>query len=112
MSEVTNLIFTFSFAEDQVNRIKEVNFFHNNGRGFELVSADFYFKPNFLSKKRKWYGGTKNLECSLFIGAYNHLDVEGFIEHLRDIEWEYPEEVQIILKKHDANLFEIINVFS
>ena len=41
MSEVTNLILSFSIGEDEDARIKEVNSFRYRGLEMNLVSADF-----------------------------------------------------------------------
>jgi len=30
-----------NFIENERNRVEEINLFENNGRGFELASADF-----------------------------------------------------------------------
>lgn len=112
MSEVTNLILSFSNVEDEKSRIYEVNLFFNNGRGFQIESADFEEGEDRFGKKNKkrWYGGSKFLETPLYIGAFNHLDFDGLKDHLRDIEWEQPESVQLIVKGPDSNIFEIIAI--
>lgn len=112
MSNVTNLILSFSIGEDERSRIEEVNLFHNNGIPFYLVSADFerkYDKKGNLTKK-VWYGGSKCLETPLYIGAINHLDIDGLIEHLKMLEWDKPENVQIILKEQESDKFRIIEI--
>ena len=79
MSHVTNLILSFSIGEDESSRVSEMNLFENNGKGFELATADFEREQNPGSRKI-WYGGSKFLETPLYVGAYNHLDIEGLIE--------------------------------
>ena len=109
MSEVTNLILSFSVLEDEISRVKEVNLFQNNGRGFNLVSADF--EREFEYKKRSaWYGGSKYLETPLFIGAYNHLDLVGLVNHLKNVNWDEPENVQLIVKEQASEKFRIIEL--
>jgi len=112
MSEVTNLIISFSVGEDEKLRIKEVNLFSNNGRGFTINSADFEEGSNWLRKenRKRWYGGSKMLETPLYIGAFNHLDLEGLINHMKQIKWEEPENVQLILKEQDSDKFRIIEI--
>ena len=112
MSEVTNLIISFSIGEDETSRINEVNLFFNNGLGFKINSADFEEGSNWLGKenRKRWYGGTKMLETPLYVGAFNHLDLEGLIEHMKEIEWEEPENVQLIVKLQEADKFEIIEL--
>lgn len=104
MSEVTNLIISFSIEEDEKSRINEVNTFFNNGRGFKIISADFERGTNWLGKenRKRWYGGSKMLETPLYIGAFNHLDLEGLILHMKMIDWKEPENVQLILKEQHS----------
>jgi len=109
MSYVTNLILSFSIGEDEISRVDEINIFHNNGRGFKLKSADFEREIN-QESNRAWYGGSKFLETPLYIGAYNHLNIEGLIEHLKIVNWDYPEAVQLILKEQDSDKFRIIEI--
>ncbi len=111
MSVVTNLILSFSTSENEIIRIEEINTFSNNGRGFKLVSADY--ERQFADEPygvQTWYGGSKYLETPLFIGAYNHLDINGLINHLKTIHWEEPENVQLILKTQDSDSFEIMKI--
>ncbi|MEQ8531912.1 MAG: hypothetical protein RIB86_08670 [Imperialibacter sp.] len=111
MSKVTNLIISFSIGEDEAARVEEINMFHNNGRGFKIVSADFESVSDVDGKERKrWYGGSKCLETPLYIGAYNHLDIQGLEEHLNSIEWGEPENVQIFLKEQDSDKFKLIEL--
>ena len=112
MSEVTNLIISFSIGEDEKSRISEVNLFFNNGRGFKINSADFEEGRNWRGKpnRKRWYGGSKMLETPLYLGAFNHLDIEGLIEHLKEIDWEEPENVQLIVKTQESDTFKIIGI--
>ena len=111
MSVVTNLILSFSINEDERSRENEINTFHNNGRGFHIISADFERESadNYYESK-VWYGGTKYLETPLYIGAYNHLDVNGLIKHLQELNWEEPEHVQLIIKRQNSQKFEILSI--
>lgn len=112
MSEVTNLIISFSIGEDEKSRITEVNLFFNNGRGFKINSADFEEGTNWLGKenRKRWYGGSKMLETPLYLGAFNHLDLKGLVEHMKEIEWEEPENVQLIVKAKESDKFKIIEL--
>lgn len=112
MSEVTNLILSFSISEDEISKVQEINSFWNNGRGFKLISADFQRGRTFFGKEyqKRWYGGEKKLETPLFIGAYNHLDLNGLIEFLKGLEWDRPENVQLIVKEQDSEKFRIIEL--
>ena len=112
MSEVTNLILTFSNNEDEEQRIKEVNFYISDGRSINLVSADYLRKTNLFEKdnRKSWYGGTKFLERPLYIGALNHFDLEEFIIYLQEIDWEEKEYVQLIVKQEHDDKFKIIEL--
>lgn len=112
MSEVTNLILTFSSNEDEKQRIKEVNFFRSDGNSINLISADFLRKTNIFGKdnRKSWYGGNKFLEVPLYIGALNHFNLQNFIAHLNDINWEEKEKVQLIVKQEDDEKFKIIEL--
>jgi hypothetical protein len=98
MSVVTNIILSIGISE-KPERIKEVNKYFDNGICF--VSVDDEKLP------RGWYGGSKMLECEIFIGAFNHLYFEGFMEHLKSVKWEYPEILQVIIKGDDDDIFHI-----
>lgn len=104
MSRVTNLVLCLQAVDDWVTRIDQVNrYFDGASKG--LVSVDDPSLP------RAWYGGTKFLEAGLYIGAYNHLDLQAFITHLRSIAWECPECVQLLVKEEEDERFRLVNVF-
>jgi len=105
MSEVTNLILTCSSAEKEIVIRNEIEKFKNRNLSISIVSVDNDMLP------KGWYGGTKYLESIIFLGAYNYLDLENFIKHLKLIQWEYPESVQLIVRKENEDRFEMINLF-
>lgn len=112
MSKVTNLIISFSIVEDEKSRTSEINLFTNNDRGFKINSADFE-EVHDMEKginRTRWYGGSKILETPLYVGAYNHLDLDKLMEHLKSINWLMPECVQIIVKEQDSEKFKIIGI--
>lgn len=69
MSVVTNAILYYpSFvALDFLAKVNE--FFTADGRSGFVSVKDSKLPVH-------WYGGGKNLECELAIGAFNHLDLE------------------------------------
>lgn len=103
MSYVTNLILSFSVIENTLNRLKEINSYFEEGCGFVYVEDEIL--------PRGWYGGTKYLEVELFIGAFNYLDEEELINHIKSINFEEPESVQLIIQRQYEDTFSIINVF-
>lgn len=102
MSRVTNLILNIDILEDEETRIKEVNLFFDEQEQKGLVSVD--------ENNSGWYGGSKNLECHLYIGAFNYLDLDKFIEHCnRKVNFK-EEHNQIIVMEQDDDEFRIIKL--
>ncbi|MES2460238.1 MAG: hypothetical protein V4671_06625 [Armatimonadota bacterium] len=103
MSSVTNLILSFS-EDDPDEKLKLVNTFFelDNIRG--MVSVESPELP------RRWYGGNRTLEVDLAIGAFNHLHLPLFLEHLKGILWEEPDWVQLFVMGQDDATFRIVNI--
>jgi hypothetical protein len=79
-------------------------FFEREGtRG--LVLVDDPQLPN------RWYGGNKSFLSSFALGAFDYLDLDGLIRHLRTIEWTFPEKIQLIVTDEDHIRCHIINIF-
>lgn len=102
MSVVTNAILHMSNMEREEDRLNDVNKFFPPETGF--VDVDDPKLPT------GWYGGTKMLEAPLALGAFNHLDLEGLITHLKSIPWEEPQEVQLIVQEQEDEKFRIIEL--
>ena len=105
MSRVTNLILTCSLGEREKYIISQINKFKINGNSLGIVSINDDKLP------KGWYGGTKYMECNIFIGAFNYIDLRKFVEHLKSIKWEDPEDVQLIIREQDDFGFRIVNIF-
>jgi hypothetical protein len=103
MSVVTNIILAFPTERFCLpeKRLAAVNRFFVGMKGF--VSMDDVGLPDC------WYGGAKRLEANLYLGAFNYLDLRSLIEWIRTIPWMYPEQVQLIVKEEDDEVFRIIN---
>jgi len=112
MSTVTNVILILSVSEDEEDRIKEINsyFSKEDTSSFPtskgLVSADDKSIPN------HWYGGQKMLETNVYIGAFNGLDIEEFLEHLKSIKFEDSENVQVFYQLQAEDKFNLIEPFN
>lgn len=100
MSLVTNCILSFSNLEEK-ERIKEVNSFFDCK---PLISC------NDESLLRGWYGGTKLLETPIYIGSFNYLCKYDFFNHITAVDWEYPEDVQLMLKEQDGKCFAVFQI--
>ena len=107
MSVVTNLILTFATGEDEIACEKAINDYTYHGLKMNLVSVDF---DKDQKAGKAWYGGGKFLEAALYIGAFNHFDIEDFRKYLRKLNWEFPELVQLIVKEQDDEKFRIIEL--
>ena len=90
MSEVTNVILSFSVSEtdveddsDVISRVNE--FFVDDGQRFIIPAND------------DWYGGQKVLERPTYVGAFNYFHLQEFIDFIKKMSWKYPEMVQVIV---------------
>lgn len=108
MSRVTNVILAHGDLGNPEARTEQINKFFANedgspGGGF--VHVEDKGLPN------GWYGGTKFLECELLLGAFNYLNLDKLIAHLRTIQWTFPDNVQLIVKGQDDDRFTTIDIF-
>lgn len=101
MSYVTNLILHMGMIEDEDERIKEVNAFFDEDDNPLVGLNEQPLPPG-------WYGGTKYLECNLYVGAFNYFQLDDFLKHLQTIKWRAPEDVQLFIKDQDDYKFRII----
>jgi hypothetical protein len=103
MSVVTNTILSVGGGRISPAFLDAVNsFFDPPSAGF--VSVDDERLPD------GWYGGSKYLEAGLAIGAFNHLDLDDPVRHLRALAPGDPY-LQLIVMEQEDNRFRIINVF-
>ncbi len=89
MSVVTNAILSLGVAGKPI--LPLVNKYFEPANGFVLVDDERL--PD------GWYGGNKYLECELAIGAFDYLDLDDFIRHLRTLLWPFPGLVQLIVRE-------------
>lgn len=52
-------------------------------------------------------GGSKAMQCDVFMAAINYLDHGALLAHLEAISWETPECVQLMLKGEEEDRFSI-----
>lgn len=115
MSNVTNAILLFGIEGNfmdradptEANRVREINrFFETDEGGHQkgFVNADDPALPD------KWYGGAKCLECTVLLGAFNYLYLERLCKHLLTIAWECPEEVQLLVKEQEDDLWHFVDI--
>ena len=103
MSWVTNVILHVGlFDRELVSKVNE--FFERDGiKGFVSLDDD--------SLPQGWYGGTKFLEASFSAGAFNYLDMNNLLAHIRTIEWSQPESVQLIVVDQEDYKCRLMDVF-
>lgn len=100
MSYVTNVILSMGMEGEKLEQVNK--FFDGNQKGF--VSCDDESLP------RGWYGGSKMLEIDIAVGAFNYLSIDELVEHLKTIEWQEPEEIQLLICDKDDNRFSIVQI--
>jgi hypothetical protein len=54
--------------------------------------------------------GGKVFGARVFVGAYNYFPVEKFIAHLRSIEWEAPEFIQLFVMDEEDLSFRVVQI--
>lgn len=105
MSNVTNVILKHGIVSEETGSLtSRINEFFRQSR-FSDVEYGF-INLDEVQTHRKPYGGTKCLECEVLVGAFNHLDIRGLVEHLLTIPWEEPEETQLFVQYQEADRLE------
>lgn len=91
MSNVTNVIFVTSVDEDRaILALRVISSF---------VDMGWQSLQDYVT------GGSKNLECEMFVGAFNYFDEQKFIDELKMVKWRYPEELQVMVRRQDDDRF-------
>ncbi len=92
MSEVTNVILTTAAGET----------IHALNAAWDFAGCPMFSDVSYTS------AGCKHLECNVYLGGFNHLDLERFIATVKGIAWDYPASVQLfVLEEHDERFREI-----
>ena len=101
MSNVLNVIITGSLSEKEtIDRINEVMEFR--GEIGVVSCSDKKFK-------NPWYGGDKNLEMVIGIGACGGMTTARLAAGMREVEWEEPQSVQLFVCESDDVVFREID---
>lgn len=107
MSIVTNVILRLPLSNaERYDLIHQMNIFFENQDIKGLVSIETPHLPD------HWYGGNKYFESAIYLGAFNNLKLMEFINHLKTIEWEDKEDVQMLVKEQESDKFKLIDIFS
>jgi hypothetical protein len=100
MSRVTNVILTahVGLQDGSDPEIDSVNKFLREGDGGgygEFVD---------LSEKA---GGTKSMECRVYLSAFNHADTDTILRAIDQAPWRDKDMVQVFVKEQEKELFRL-----
>ena len=104
MSLVTNVILVagiLEYADEPDGNFEKINEWcreHMRGQGF---GPD----PNTTSV----VGGHKALEADVRIAAFNYFLEDEFMELLRGLDWEYPDELQVFIQRQEEYRFSLLH---
>lgn len=106
MSWVTNVVLVLDSLDHEERRIAQINavLVADRPEHGRIVSVDDPDLP------KGWYGGSKYLEASIYIGAFNFLNVEAFLSGLRAIDWTDREGCQVLLREQEENAFRLVDI--
>jgi len=109
MSNVTNVILSFSIIEEEY----ELQDFQHYKIMDKINQWLYDSKYGQFSKELTEYaGGNKVTETPIYIAAFNHFNIDAFVEFIKTLNWEEPEDVQIFIQTQDEDRFLIIEPFN
>ena len=91
MSVVTNIIITTWLEEPGMHRLNAAMNRIKRGDSFNEVSDHC--------------GGTKAMEAHVWLGAFNHLNLDDFWSCMRIADLEYPEDVRVFIQQQEEEHF-------
>ena len=110
MSLVTNVVLLMSCGEledsavpDRLPALDELNAWLSEGHGGSCAGTLHEVSDHGVNRKA--------MECYVAIGAFNYLDVKGFIEAFRRVAWNDPEDVQLLIQTQEASVFTEYRVY-
>jgi hypothetical protein len=53
----------------------------------------------------EYVGGEKNMECDVYLAAFNYMPLEHLLAAIRGARWNRPEHVQVFVKDEDEERF-------
>lgn len=87
MSVVTNVILTTEISDEDT--IAQVN-----------AGLDRMEKSHLLPVHTSWHRG-KAVEINIYIGAYNHFNLEKFVEIVQAVTWDDPQCVRLFVNEQN-----------
>jgi hypothetical protein len=101
MSYVTNVILKTCLREER--GIAQLNGILKSDGGF-ISCCDSSLPPG-------WYAGTRALECSIYPGAFNYLDLDELVSAIRMTEWNRPRWVQLFVQEPEEHRFREVELY-
>lgn len=105
MSQVTDVILTFGCSEadldDDSDVLQRINKF------FEIIG---HYDRFVIPTNNDWYGGSKVIADTLLIGAFNYFRLDEFVKYLRALPWQYPENLQLLVREEDDDKFHEVEI--
>ncbi|WP_127559269.1 hypothetical protein [Saccharospirillum alexandrii] len=101
MTDITNIIILTSIDDgawmksDHGNVDVVHEYLRKNYQGSSLAKVDGHG------------GGRKRMSCDIFMAAIDYLNKEELLEQFHAIEWQRPEQVQLLLKGSKDNVFQV-----
>jgi hypothetical protein len=89
MSEVTNVLVAFSIMEDAAARLAEIDAWLDAHEPLPFRS---------VWENESCCGGSKRMEAPLYAAASNYFPLSAFLEFMRTLSWDDPENVQLVLR--------------
>jgi hypothetical protein len=93
MSHVTNVLISVGYEDAETIALFK-KWFDEKAGGIRSLSRG--------SAESLW-GGTKYPECNLWAGAFNYLDTEGMVAHLKSVP--FGGEVRVFMQGQEENVF-------
>lgn len=101
MSDVTNVILKVACGDE--NKVTQIEP-KASSKGTPFVSCSEASLPH------GWYGGNKFLECEIFPGAFNYLDINDLTRQVKTVKWSYPKDVQLWVQGQNDDRFREIDI--
>jgi hypothetical protein len=100
MSRVTNAIITAHVGPhgDSDSEIDSVNKFLRESEGGG--------SGEFVDVSRH-AGGTKHMECRVYVSAFNHADTNVIVRAVDQAPWQHREMVQLFIKEQEQDVFQL-----
>lgn len=101
MSHVNNAILhlPFEMNHEPEDRVKEVN---------KVLKEKFNQEFVLMDIQKKWYGGHKVFEADIAVAAFNYVSPDEILRVLKGIDWETPQDVQLIYMDQNDDHFTIM----